>query len=293
MKSTLGAHGRWSAPDVLGLRSHFRRFARAVQHDFWPTPELAVLRQLEQRAGREPRRTRGLIGVAPYRFEYADAMSTWPQWDDIFVHESLAATIDIPEPRILDCGANIGLASIYFTRRYPRAKVTAFEADPQLAAVCQRNMTLNGLTEQVDVREAAVWTAEGTVDFVCEGADSGAVASLQQPVEGSIARVPSVRLRDWLDQPVDLLKVDIEGAEFPVLDDCRDRLQNIGAMIIDVHEFDPQRRQTGAIFDLLATAGFSFDLRSVTPLPWRCSAVHSPFADVSLVWASTVRAWRG
>jgi len=251
-----------------------------------------VLQQLERRARDEPRRTHGRIAIPPYRFEYADAMSTWPQWDEIFIHQSLAFTTSLPEPRILDCGANIGLASLYFTRRYPRAKVTAFEADPRLAEICRGNLALSGVT-RVDVKEAAVWTGEGTLDFVCEGTDSGAIASLQQPIEGTLARVPSVRLRDWLDEPVDLLKLDIEGAEFPVLDDCRDRLQNIRGMVIDLHEFDPARRQTGAVFDLLADAGFLFDMRSVAPLPWRASEAQSPFADASLAWATTVRAWRG
>jgi hypothetical protein len=238
------------------LLAHFRRLARDVQHDIWPTPELAVLKQLESRAMREPRRAGGQIAVPPYRFDYVDAMSTWPQWDDIFIHQSLAFDTDVPGPRILDCGANIGLASIYFKRRYPHAKVTAFEADPCLASICRSNLAVNSGTEQVEVK------------------------------------VPSVRLRDWLDEPVDLLKLDVEGAELPVLDDCRDRLSNVRAMFVELHESNPGRRQTGAMFDLLTAAGFVFDVRALTPLPWRSSQVPSPFTDASLSWVATVRAWR-
>lgn len=281
--------GRWCGHSVL---THFRRFARDVRHDIWPTPEHAVLRELERRAMHEPRRAGGQIAVAPYRFDYADAMSTWPQWDDIFVHQSLDFGCDAPAPRIVDCGANIGLASIYFKRRYPQAKVTAFEPDPQLASICRGNLAVNSGTGQVEVKEAAVWTADGTVEFICEGTDSGAIASLDEPVQGPVARVPSVRLRDWLDEPVDLLKLDVEGAELPVLDDCRDRLCNVRALCVELHESNPRRRQTGSMFDLLTAVGFVFDVRALTPLPWRSSPVQSPFTNPSLSWVVTVRAWR-
>lgn len=273
------------------LLSHFRRFARDVQHDIWPTPELAVRQELERRAAREPRRTPGQIAIGPYRFEYADAMSAWPQWDDIFVHRSLAFDAREPRPRILDCGANIGLASIAFKQRYPHARITAFEADPSLAAMCRRNLAANGAAD-VDTRDAAVWTSNGSLEFVCEGADSGAIASLAPSVAGPKATVAALRLFDWLNEPIDLLKLDIEGAELAVLDDCRERLHHVAAMTIDLHEFDPVTRQTGAIFELLAGAGFQFDMRGLVPLPWRAPRSESPFPDSSPVWVATVRAWR-
>jgi FkbM family methyltransferase len=273
------------------LASHLRRFARGIQHDLWPSPDHAVLHELERRSKVEPRRTPGHISIAPYEFEYADAMTAWPQWDDIFIRSSLAFETRVQEPRILDCGANIGLASLYFKRRFPRARITAFEADPSLAVMCRRNLALSGVPD-VEVRDAAAWVGAGMVEFVCEGADSGAIASLDPALTGAKASVPSERLRDWLDEPVDLLKLDIEGAELPVLEDCRERLHNVRAMTIDLHEFNPARRQTGVVFDLLADAGFVFDMRDLVPLPWRRSRVDSPFSNAAPVWVSTVRGWR-
>src|SRR5262245_8858367 len=290
MESTRAGHVRWCGRKPL--IAHFRRLARDVRHDIWPTPERAVLQQLEWRAVHEPRRHGGQIAVPPYRFGYVDAVSTWPQWDDIFIHQSLDFDTDVPSPRILDCGANLGPASIYFKRRHPHAKLTAFEADPRLASICRSNLAVNEGTEQVDVKEAAVWTVEGTIEFICEGTDSGTIASLGEPIQGPLMSVPSVRLRDWLDEPVDLLKLDIEGAELSVLEDCRDRLCNVRAMFVEVHESNTEKRKTGAMFDLLSGAGFVFDVRALTPLPWRASQVQSPFNDPSLNWVATVRAWR-
>ena len=273
------------------LTTHLRRLARGVQHDLWPTAERAVLQELERRAGSEARRTPGRIAIAPYEFEYADAMTAWPQWDDIFVRSSLAFDAPTPQPRILDCGAHIGLASLYFKRQFPQARITAFEADPSLAAACRRNLSANGVHD-VDVHSAAIWTSAGTVEFVCEGADSGAVAALEPPVAGARTQVPAERLYNWLTEPVDLVKLDIEGAEVPVLNDCGHRLRNVHAMTIDLHEFNPTRRQTGDLFELLADAGFTVDMRDVVPLPWRGSRGNAPFSNATPVWVATVRAWR-
>jgi len=290
-----GVRGRRCEPSVL--TSHLRRFARGVQHDLWPTPEQAVLQELERRATREQRRTPGRISIPPFQFEYADAMTAWPQWDEIFVHDSLAFETGAREPRILDCGANIGIASMYFKQRYPQARITAFEADPSLAAMCRRNLIANRVAD-VEVKASAVWTANGTIEFVCEGTDSGAVASLEPSVTGATRQVPAERLRDCLNEPIDLLKLDVEGAELPVLEDCRDRLHNVRAITIDLHEFNPSQRQTGALFDLLAAEGFLFDMRALASLPWRAPqpgpegpGLPSPFRNASPVWVATVRAW--
>jgi len=121
-------------------------------------------------------------------------------------------------------------------------------------------------------------------------------------VTGARQQVPAERLRDSLNEPIDLLKLDIEGAELAVLEDCRDRLDNVRAITIDLHEFNPAQRQTGMVFELLAAAGFLFDMRALVPLPWRAESLPgpkgpglsspSPFPDASPVWVATVRAWR-
>jgi FkbM family methyltransferase len=281
---------REGAADVT-LITPIRRLVRDVQRDLWPTPEHAVLQELERRAQRDPRRTAGEISIAPYGFEYADAMSAWPQWDDVFVRRRLAFETSAPVPRIIDCGANIGLVSLFYLRQYPHAKLTAIEADPALAAICARNLARSCST-QFDLAAAAAWTANGESEFICEGSDSGTLASLGSSVTGASRTVPTVRLRDYLDDAVDLLKIDIEGAELPVLEDCADRLDRVRALAIDVHEFDPERRQTGAIVDLLVRAGFTFGMSNLCPLPWRSPQSTSPFPDAAAVWVVEIFAWR-
>ena len=270
---------------------HATRIVRGIRREVWPTPERAMLQRLERAARRAPRYTPGEVTVRQYRVEYADAGSVWPQWEDMFLHDAMAFRAQTSAPRILDCGANVGIASMFFKSRYPQASITAFEADPALADICRRNVArLPGPPVQVET--AAIWTEDGEIEFVCEGSDSGAIASLELTVAGRKVITPARRLRPWLGEPIDLLKVDIEGAEVPVLRDCADLLGNVRNITIDLHEFDPAQRQTGLLFDLLTAAGFVFDMVHLASLPSRPPYVPSPFPKAAPVWAVMVRAWR-
>ncbi|HEX4602645.1 MAG TPA: hypothetical protein VH724_01505, partial [Candidatus Angelobacter sp.] len=51
-------------------------------------------------------------------------------YSEIFARESYWFTSNKPNPVILDCGANIGMATLYFKWLYPLAQITAFEPDP-------------------------------------------------------------------------------------------------------------------------------------------------------------------
>lgn len=274
------------------LRS-LRDAAGAIKRRLLPSPEVAAWRQACRLAGRTPRFTPGRIRLMHYDLQYADLLTVCPQWQDLFVHDALHFVARGPAPRILDCGANVGLATLYFKRLYPQARITAFEADPALHALLAENLQRNGAAD-AQVVNAAIWTHAGSVDFRCEGGDSGAINSVAGVTRGEVQAVPSLRLRDLLAaEHIDLLKLDIEGAESAVLADCRDVLGSVDALLMDLHEFDPGRRSTAAVLDTLAAAGFTYSLDALTPLPWRppVAPPHTPFAGRPLCWALLVRAW--
>lgn len=229
-----------------------------------------------------------------YTLQYSDLLSFCPQWQHIFVKRALGFECASSSPRILDCGANIGLASLFFHRLFPAARITAFEADPSLFQKLDTNLKANGAAA-VEIRHAALWTSTGTLTFCCEGADSGMIDSLPGVVDGRSTTVPSLRLRDVLDQePVDLLKLDIEGAEDAVLADCEPVLHRVNALVMDLHEFDPAVRQTPRVLERLTRAGFTYAVDELVPLPWRepRAGTDSPFPGTAMNWAMTVRAWR-
>ena len=279
---------------MKGTLRRATRKAGAIRRRLFERPEQAAWRRAWHRAETTPRFTPGTIRMMDYTLRYADLLSFCPQWQDIFVRQVLAFECAGRSPRILDCGTNVGLASLFFHRLYPSAQITAFEADPALFEMLGANLKANG-AGRVEARHAALWTSTGSLAFRCEGSDSGMVESLPGAVEGRRTTVPSVRLHDVLAAgPVDLLKLDIEGAEDAVLADCEPVLHHVRALVMDLHEFDAAVRQAPRVLDRLSRTGFTYAVDDLVALPWRepRAAADSPFPGKALQWAMTVRAWR-
>lgn len=270
-----------------------RYYTGAAWRRLNPTPEEAAWRRMCRLADRVPRRQRGRLRVMDYDLEYVDLLTTCPQWHDIFVRRQLEFRAASETPRILDCGANIGLASLYFKRLYPRARITAFEADPAVASVLAGNLTRNGAGD-VERVAAAVWTTGGQVAFAAEGTDAGAIADVADGLAAPRLAVPAVRLRDYLaKERVDLLKLDIEGAELAVLADCEDVLGQVAALHVEVHDLTPGRRLLPSALNVLERAGFVTALDHVLPVTWRpYDACGAPFRSAPPIWLTTLRAWR-
>lgn len=278
---------------MIGTLRRARRKAGAFRRRIFETPEMSAWRRAWHRAEMTPRCTPGRIGMMDYDLQYSDLLSFCSHWRDIFVKRVLEFRAGTSSPRILDCGANVGLATLFFKRAYPQARITAYEADPALFGFMADNLKRNGAAD-VETIHAALWTATGTLSFTCEGSDSGMIGSLPGAVEGRATNVPGLRLRDVIArEPVDLLKLDIEGAEHAVLADCEQVLGNVGALILDLHEFDPSVRQAPRVLELLSRAGFDYAIDDFVTLPWRppLAADWSPFPGRALSWAMAVRAW--
>ena len=279
---------------IRGTGRRALRKASAIRRQLFPSPEAAAWKQAWHLAELTPRFTPGTIRMLDYQLQYSDLLSFCVQWQDIFVKQCLDFQSGIDAPRILDCGANVGLASLYFKRRYPRARITAFEADPSLAAMAEANLRTNG-ADDAEVVPAALWTTNGQLTFRCEGSDSGMIGSLPGAIDGRGTVVHAQRLRDVLEAgPVDLLKLDIEGAEDAVLADCEPALHQVRAMIMDLHEFDAGDRRAPGVLDRLTRAGFAYAIDEFVPLTWRepLAGATTPFPGKAMQWAMTVRAWR-
>jgi FkbM family methyltransferase len=278
----------------MSLSAVARTIMRAGRRRLWPTPEEKAWRTIRERAEREGRRTPGELRLMDLDIGYVDALSLAPQWHDIFVRRTLAFRAATDAPRVLDCGANVGLASIWIKRQYPQARITAFEADPVIHAVLQHNLQRNNLTD-VEAVHAAVWRDTQPITFRCEGSDSGAIDQVAAATTGRVCDVPAIRLRDYLRSgpTVDLLKLDIEGAEAEVLADAEDALDRVRAMQVEVHDFDTDRRLLPRCLDLLARGGFHYALDDLSAATWRSEGTpRGPFAKAVPAWVVLVRAWR-
>jgi FkbM family methyltransferase len=245
-----------------------------------------VIDQLRPEIAAWPRRLPGQLLIGDKILRYADLHSFYHQSIQIFQHGLYDFSCDRPDPVILDCGAHIGLASIYFKLRYPNARIQAFEADPVIAELATRNLGALGFGD-VTVDPRAVWTGDGGVSFDTSGDDAGHVASKGQ-------KVPSVRLADVLAaQPIDLLKLDVEGAEFQIVDDCRPALRHVNKMILEVHRLGPDSPSFAKLLGALEDAGFHIGFHDLHQAKWIPSAAKPPFAALATDrLIISVYAWR-
>jgi FkbM family methyltransferase len=204
-----------------------------------------------RRLAKLPRRSPGTSTLRGMTLGYADAPSFVSQFRDIFQRQCyrFEARGDSVSPSVVDCGANLGLATLYWKRLFPGAQVLAIEPDPDIRALLERNLQAQAITG-VEVIDAAAWIDDGSAQFQPDGADSGSLAA-----HGSLA-VRTVRLRDLIaERRPELLKVDIEGAEVDVLVDCSDVLPSVKHVFVEYHSFAGQTQRLSMLFDLFAAAG--------------------------------------
>jgi FkbM family methyltransferase len=192
--------------------------------------------------------TAGSTRVAGPDVRFSHPQAFVAQYRAMF-HDRMYAAALRPAPYILDVGANYGLAAIALKDQHPDASIVAFEADPAIAAIAEANLAAAGVSSDVTLVRAAAWTEDGTMRFDAEGSDAGRLGD-----DGGI-EVPTVRLRDWLDRDVDLLKMDIEGAEVEVLLDCADRLDRVERLVCEYHSFAGRPQRLGELLAALEAAG--------------------------------------
>ena len=248
----------------MTLLSRLARLAELARDDSSGLP----LRE-RYRLAHLPRHTATTTTLLGRRLRLVDAASFLVDVEEIFrrrVYDFAPATAT---PRILDCGANIGLATIFFKLRFPGARIAAFEPDPVLCDLLRANLAAFSFAD-VDAHQTAVWTAATTLKFWQEGAHSGRVARFGD--EGPVASVPAIRLRDLLGSPVDLLKLDIEGAETDVLLDCREALGNVVALFVEYHSRADEPQTLATVLSVLGDAGFRYH---ITP----AQVASRPFLD--------------
>lgn len=171
------------------------------------------------------------------------------------------------QPLIVDGGANIGVSVLEWKSRWPMARVVCFEPDPDAFRLLEMNVQQNDIPG-IECINAALSDCDGVTRLYGEfgkAADARGNSIAPQwgarPLSSSV-EVKCCRLSPYLaDQPVDFLKLDIEGAEQRVLAESKAQLSRIDAIYVEVHETEALREVNSAkaITEILQSAGFTLD----------------------------------
>ena len=180
-------------------------------------------------------------------------------YEDIFVNRVYHFEARRPDPLILDCGSNMGMSVLYFKHVYPRSRIIAFEPDPTIFDYLRENIERNGLKD-VRAERVALAATPGTLMLNSDGEVASHLS--QYPTPGNLSITPfevkAVRLSDYLTEPVDFMKMNIEGAEWEVLADTEPKLRQIREMSIEYHRLPGVPCTLHAILDLLHRSGFTY-----------------------------------
>jgi FkbM family methyltransferase len=156
---------------------------------------------------------------------------------EVLQDEAYAFDFPLSAKTIVDAGANIGMAAIYFTHRFPEARIVAIEPEASNFAALVRNVEPY---PPITPLRAALWNRDGEISIGQPDPATGAEGKWAFVAhEGPGARVRAITMRTLMkemEMPViDLLKVDIEGAEKEVFEAC-DWMDNIRCLMIELHD---------------------------------------------------------
>ncbi|MGI8551703.1 MAG: FkbM family methyltransferase [Dehalococcoidia bacterium] len=138
---------------------------------------------------------------------------------------------------VVDCGANVGTFALWVAQK-SACRILAVEPDPRTFALLERNVA--GLAHRVSLLQAAVAGHDGTRMLYARAETSsssffGAADSAVRQVHVQTLTLADV-LRRAPSLPIDLLKIDIEGAEYEVFQSCDTcDLAQVRVAIVECH----------------------------------------------------------
>jgi len=194
------------------------------------------------------------IKAMNYQWQVHHGPTFLNQFESIFVDQIYQFHSSSKSPVIIDCGANMGTSVLYFKWLFKEAKVYAFEPDNNIFEVLHQNVLKNKLSE-VKLFNKAVWIDDQDMFFNANNAQSGKLVQDARSI-----KVACIRLKAFLQdfKLIDFLKLDIEGAELPVLQDIAEELHRVTNLFIEYHSVVDQPQKLSQLLAILEQAGFRY-----------------------------------
>lgn len=152
---------------------------------------------------------------------------------NIFINKEYDISCDFIPEVIVDCGANIGLATVFFKDKYPSSKIFTIEPDVANFNMLQRN---TATYSDIYLIHAGIWSR--STNLCIKDLDSPSWAfQVEESESGSIS---AISIMDIIDRyqlsKIDVLKIDIEGSEVNLFSGNLEWLQYVKVLMIELHD---------------------------------------------------------
>jgi FkbM family methyltransferase len=165
--------------------------------------------------------------------------------------------------RVVDVGGNVGDSCLFWCWRYPGAKVLAFEPHPEHCGILDWHIRVNNYNDRIELIRAGAASAAGRAVLTDE--DDRSTMLTGSPGKPGSNGVIAIERVDFFaavgDEPIDILKMDIEGAEYELMADPRfDKIaRRTRCVVMEWHVREPSHPGGDWCADRLAKLGFSVE----------------------------------
>jgi FkbM family methyltransferase len=205
-----------------------------------------------------------------YKISYRNDCELEVIYDDIFAKNTYFFRTESPEPHIIDCGGHIGLAVLYFKTLYPLSRIATFEPNPETFSLLKRNIVQNDL-HGVEAFNMALSPEQSNNAILYVGENFLEAWDSTDTIEPDLwpnmnqyrsIVVRSTQLSSYINGKVEFIKMDIEGAEYDVLEESKARMKSVGAITLEYHQNERNlaARKLEKTIELLSGVGFRHEL---------------------------------
>jgi FkbM family methyltransferase len=158
-------------------------------------------------------------------------------FEEIIVNSEYSFEPSISPKIIVDAGANIGATSVYFANKFPRAKIIAVEPEQSNFEMLKKNASYYPNIVPV---QAALWRENKKLSLANPGTGNWGYQTRERNGGGVDPEVDGITIDRLMERYhcdyIDILKVDIEGAEKEVFENPGAWIGKVGGIIIELHD---------------------------------------------------------
>lgn len=202
--------------------------------------------------------------LGKYEIWYENSDEFYELKKEIFSENCYYLELEKEDPVIVDAGAHIGMATLYYKMLFPESRIIAFEPVPYNFNILEKNIHENQL-ENVELIQAVVAPKSGILRIqepIGEGAWRSGAGIIPKGWKGiqdnQEIKVEAIGIQEILHDKIDIFKMDIEGMEYEVIRNAGPLLRNVKNWIIEVHPRKDHRIEE--IQKILLQNGFKIEV---------------------------------